>query len=142
MTYKDEGWTTKEVGSGQEQRTSLQPLNPADLLGFACVGEDDRKIIDEEEQDEQERKGGAGERRGGRQEEGEHDLVSSAVALAPPLAPAYYPGRQVRRLWQGGTQVGGLRRRHGLAPAQAPIHTSGLVKTRHPVLTLTPSLLF
>ena len=24
------------------------------------------------------------------------------VAIVPPLEPAYYPGRQVRRLWQGG----------------------------------------
>ena len=57
-----------------------------------------------------------GKRARERAEDGAHDLMSSEVAgskrrteryflqveIVPPLEPAYYPGRQVRRLWQGG----------------------------------------
>ena len=29
-------------------------------------------------------------------------MLAFQVEIVPPLEPAYYPGRQVRRLWQGG----------------------------------------
>merc|ERR1712130_103172 len=85
----------RSLGLSSRQTSTLSQLNPTELLALTCVGEDDRKIIEEEENK-------LGERVRGRGEEGTHDLMSSEVEIVPPLEPAYYPGRQVRRLWQGG----------------------------------------
>jgi len=85
----------RSLGMSSRQTSTLSQLNPTELLALTCVGEDDRKIIEEEENQLEERVRGRGE-------EGTHDLMSSEVEIVPPLEPAYYPGRQVRRLWQGG----------------------------------------
>jgi len=87
--------TKRSLGLSSRQTSTLSQLNPTELLALTCVGEDDRKIIEEEENK-------LGEKVRGRGEEGTHDLMSSEVEIVPPLEPAYYPGRQVRRLWQGG----------------------------------------
>ena len=92
--------------------TSVEVLNPAELLTINTFSEENAKIIDEEPAEDKE---SAEYTRGDLTIATVEGLLNdesqdTSILIPSPLSPAYHPGRLVTQVWDGRHQVDSLYR--------------------------------